>query len=176
MTHLDSDDFDWINVYQPNDTMIFCSDRNHTDTLVVLLNKIKNSKFPFYLDTYSSEYIASGCIVYYLYGTRDSISGTVWFDKFYKNEPVIQSFRLGELTSIILPWLIPRPRKLLNITVDDKVFNNCVVIDSACANWGRYVPDSTDISKFVWSKEHGIIMYQQINGEKFTLTKRFIHD
>lgn len=173
MTHLDSDDMEWINVYEPKDTSIFCSDRQNIDTLIVLSKTIENSQCPFYFDTYSTEYLASGCIGYYLYGTRDSIHGIVWFDKFHNDTTVVQSFRLGHFSSLLFNYNIPMPRKVYSLSVDNTTYDNCIVIDTICANWDRYyIPDSTDISKFVWSKEHGLIMYEQINGETFSLVKQ----
>lgn len=179
ITHMDSDDMIWLDAYHINDTIVFGSTKNNTDTMIIVSKIIKNSKFPFYISTYSSEYLASGVIRFNIHqsSTDDTIKCTVWFDKYYKNLPVIQSFAFGGFKSMIDQWLVPRQRRLWNVIIDNKSFNDCIIVDSdnpLCDTTNHY--EKNDIRKFIWSKKDGLLMYELTNGELFTLTKKISHN
>lgn len=163
MTHMNEDDLDWVKVYEKERVKLFATKDGIIDTLFVRNTAIHNSTWPFIRNEASDEYTAGASIDFYILHMQDTVDGILIVRKDSNEKPAIISFRLCDRYAF---KLTPDLQKFI---IDNKTYDDCIVVDSSNSKLGIYQPMICNIKSFIWSKSKGLIKYTFEDGTEYCL-------
>ncbi len=188
MSHLNEDELGWINCYAVGDTVLFKSNRNRYDTLIVLDKRISNSLNPFYYYTFDyspgPDYNARASFEFKILNYPDSIKGYIQIEKLSQNDEIKWKLQLGNRFSNSWDFEYGKdfrkiytgenPLKPCTIKYFNDTISACIVQNDSTSyipspesypnlwNWG-----DKGIEKFIISKDYGLLYYKFYSGEEF---------
>ena len=167
MTHLTSEDLEWINGAKKDLTATFVSNLGHVSRLKYKSTTIANNSNPFYISSNSSNtYEANAWIRYEVIDSIRVLEGSLGITKMLNNDSIAVNFSLGGMFNMDYGQLI-RPQQF---SINNRLFDNCIIVDSMLAENSPYWVENKPLhlmDKFVISKDYGLIYYKLKDGEEF---------
>ena len=169
---LTEDDLSWINHYHENDTILYKSNHNNRDTLIVKRVGINNPRNTFILDTEGQNWI-EGDNEYY---------GFAYVDMMLKHSPdtfhigfeIERNDRNGKLIygCIFCEWgWLNKKMDLVCVKIGRKYYKNCIRRDITQMEHNYGEQSSIGLKEVIWNKKLGLLQYSLENGEKFMIQK-----
>lgn len=159
MTHMDTNDLAWMEVYNVGDTLLFHSS-TCVDTMIVQEIDVYNSRNPFYISEADDEYTANASIIYEVRHHGLSLKGFCIIKKEYEHEPCCITLTLHNRYARCLK------QDFQPFTINKEQLNDCMVINEANSKKSEFpVIKEMLISRFVWSKSVGLVEYEMIDGD-----------
>lgn len=152
-THMNNDDLRWLKSYNKGDTVLFHSNEDNIDTLIITNINIHNSLWPFVENEASTEYIANGSYEYQLHHKGNTFDGILLLiKKEYENEPVILSFSFGGLYSDRIQF------ETTALSENGEIIDDCIIINKENSHEGKY-QKLIGIKDFIWSRSQGLLEF-----------------
>lgn len=188
MSHFTENELEWINCYEAGDTVLFRSNLNRYDTLVVLSKEIENSRNPFYYHTFDyspgPDYNAVAYCSFKILNYPDSIKGSIKIEKISQNDDIKWTIKLGNRISNAWDYNFNKnlrkiytgdnPLKPVTIRFCNDTLKNCIFLNELTSEipTPKVNPDMWEwgdkgIEEFIISKELGLIYYKFYSGEEF---------
>ena len=172
MTYMNKQELDWVSQYEVGQRMYYISNKKDIDTLEITEKHIYNFCWPISLHVgYNNQFTASCGLHFIIKNKKKALKGALGVIKDEQKEPVNlyfylgDRFALGELTGPEHSFGLPLLKDMCTIRINGYTFNDCIVIDDRNSEYGD--DKSTGISKFIWSKSKGLLLYVFKNGDFF---------
>ena len=170
MAHFADDEAHWIKAYQTGDTVLFVSNLNNADTLIVTDVFLYDTHNPFYTNPGAAETFSPNAGYDFKIKRNDSINGGIVISKSAENDSLTILANLHGRFSRNRDNIneLRIPIKYSNFSINGKVFKNCMIFDDSNSSFSKHWnPQKDIIKKFVISKKYGLIYYELNNGEIF---------
>lgn len=165
ITHMNSEELDWVRVYNEGDSLFFSSNTNDIDTAIVTSIEIYNSLSPFNTNpNANSVYEAIAYLNYVIIHDNVSMEGWTCICKREQDQPIEQSFTLCDRYAFELKF-----EGFKETVIRGTKFNDCIILDDRNSHYGKNQPTVCGISGMVWSKSKGLLQYSFENGDIYTL-------
>ena len=163
MYHFSDDDLVWLSPYDEGDTILFRSETDEMDTLIVNEKYVKDIYWPFMENEARNVMEAYGFldidVIHQMQLTRSSVSIT---KKDGDELAVLIAFahRVQECEQSEL--------RMEEMEIDGVFYSD------ACLCKGKDFSSPNDIKSeyFIWSKSKGLLQYKYLNGEVYTFYKK----
>lgn len=184
ISQLSDDELTWINCYNVGDTLMFYSDGNAPDTLVVDYKNIHNTTNRFYIhfidNIRDDNFDATAIYTFYIKTPKDSIEGSfrmtkiadldsiqwdTFLDRRFSNNWKKNMVKLN----IFVRDKNGNPFKIESFILDGKKFDNCLIIDDSNSKLSKYNKRENPIECFVINKDYGLIYYRYADGKEYSL-------
>lgn len=168
MTHLSKDDLEWVNGPKSQMSAIFVSDSGNISKLSYTSFLIANSSDPFFISSSKGAFCYFEANAWYKYVINDSkrtLNGSFGVARLIDEDSLCAIFSLGAMSTSDNY----KQMKLTTFKLKNRIFENCLVIDTMMVEVPSRKRDSTSImvNKFVISKKYGPIYYKLKDGEEF---------
>ena len=164
ITHLSSDELEWITNRKVGEIMYFKSQFDEVDTVEIYTIDIQNSLSPLncaYFNTSQHEYIAHAS-VFYTSKNKNDMYGDLFIKKPFNGKPIVFSGGLFMKESDAIPLKLSKLR-IRNTTLEDvMLFDN-----SNLKPLNNDLPENPVMS-YAWSKKYGLVQYTFQDGTVFT--------
>lgn len=162
VTHLISDELEWVTNRKVGEIMYFKSQFGEVDTVEIYTIDIQNSLSPLncaYFNTSQHEYVAHAS-VFYTSKNKNDMYGDLYIEKIFNDKPIVFSGGLFMKKSETIPLKLTTLR-LHNHTLDDVMF------------FGNLKPLNNDLPEnpvmsYAWSKKYRLVQYTFKDGTVFT--------
>ena len=162
ITHLSSDELEWVTNRKVGEIMYFKSQFGEVDTVEIYTIDIQNSLSPLncaYFNISQHEYVAHAS-VFYTSKNKNDMYGDLYIKKIFNDKPIVFSGGLFMKKSEAIPLKLTTLR-LHNHTLDDVMF------------FGNLKPLNNDLPEnpvmsYAWSKKYGLVQYTFKDGTVFT--------
>ncbi len=165
LTHMNEGELRWMKCYSEGDSLLFASNMNNTDTLIVDSIEIHNSFNPFNSNPkIGSEYEAVAYLNYHIIHNEYSMEG--WFSIRKKEQklPVEYSVMLCDRYAFDI-----KRQGLKDIVIGKEKFSDCIIFNESNSHYGKSQSMMCGVISLIWSKSRGLLQYSLENGEVFTL-------
>ena len=161
ITHMNSDELEWVINRQEGEVMYFKSTNGDSDTLTIKEVCIHNSLNPInwgYFNTSNKEYIATA---YVRYSFKHNKGGVLYIEKQSNDRPIYFS------SVLVAGWVYDVPLKTNSLQINGIAMNDIMLfnnVDSKFINQN----DSNIVKNYAWSKKYGLVQYTLYNGVVFS--------
>lgn len=128
ITHLSSDELEWVTNRKVGEIMYFKSQFGEVDTVEIFDIKVHNSLSPFnfaYFNTSNQEYIAYGDMSYSFKNKKESSYGNFSIAKNYNDKPI-------EFSGVLFSrWTFDVPLKLTSLRIHKLTLDDVVIFDNS---------------------------------------------
>ncbi|MDE6019643.1 MAG: hypothetical protein K2H01_01420, partial [Ruminococcus sp.] len=183
MSRLTDDDLSWIEMYEEGDTLLYESELNEIDTIVVGRVRQTNRNNPFYihfLDDYKgSTYEAYAGYFLKIAHSNKLLNVRVRITKLLTNDNLNIEAYFGGLFSRAWEseydygqekryYKGENPIKIKPYRYKDKIIENCIVFDKDNSRYSEYYNELDSVEYFVISKDYGLLSYKFTNSTEYT--------
>ena len=162
VTHLSSDELEWVTNRKVGEIMYFKSQFGEVDTVEIFNTYINNSLSPLnfaYFNISQHEYIANAS-VFFTSKNKSGMDGDLFVKKPFNGKPIVFSGGVFMKNRETIPLKLTTLR-LHNQTLDDVMF------------FGNLKPLNNDLPEnpvmsYAWSKKYGLVQYTFKDGTVFT--------
>ena len=164
ITHLSSDELEWVTNRKVGEFMCFQSQLGEVDTVEIFDIYIHNSLSPLnfaYFNTSRQEYIAYAS-VFYTSKNKRGMNGDLFIKKIFNDKPIVFSGGLFMKKSDAVPL------KLSKLRIRNTTFEDVMLFDNS--NLEPLNNDSLEnpVVNYAWSKKYGLVQYTFQDGTVFT--------
>lgn len=183
ISHFSEDELKWIDCYNVGDTVLFISNNQNIDTLIVDRKKLWNSNNPFFIhffdDYMGDKYNAHASCSFHIRNSTKIMTGFLEIEKFAENDSIQWSARLDDRYSESWPftydfesqrndYIGENPAKVISMNFKDTNLPYCIIFDDTNS---RIIKNEfnalKEIEKFIISKEYGLVYYKLQTGEEY---------
>ncbi len=163
MYHFGDDDLVWLTPYDEGDTILFRSETDEMDTLIVNEKYVKDTYWPFMENEARNVMEAYGFldidVIHQMQLTRSSVSIT-------KKD--------GDSLAVLIAFVHRVQECEQSELRMEKIEIDGVFYSDACLCKGKDFSSPNDIKSeyFIWSKSKGLLQYKYLNGEVYTFYKK----
>lgn len=164
ITHLSSDELEWITNRKVGEIMYFKSQFDEVDTVEIFDIKVHNSLSPFnfaYFNTSNQEYIAYGDLSYTFKNKNDTY-GSFSIAKNYNDKPI-------EFSGVLFSrWTFDAPLKLSSLRIHNLTLDDVMNFDKSNLEPLSNDSPANPVMSYAWSKKYGLVQYTFQDGTVFT--------
>lgn len=169
MTHLSEEDLTWVDNPMEYSIGTFRSDSGHIAQLTTTSYEVNDTRERLYFtwEGGEDEFQANARYYYEVTDSLRTLEGDFFIKRLVDNDTLAAKYSLGAMYSDLFDY---RPMKPVTyILNNDKVIDNCIIVDTTMVRKSkRYEKDPLQqMSKFVISRDYGLIYYQLESGEQF---------
>ena len=163
MYHFSDDDLVWLSPYDEGDTILFRSETDEMDTLIVNEKYVKDTYWPFMENEARNVMEAYGFldidVIHQMQLTRSSVSIT-------KKD--------GDSLAVLIAFVHRVQECEQSELRMEKIEIDGVFYSDACLCKGKDFSSPNDIKSeyFIWSKSKGLLQYKYLNGDVYTFYKK----
>ena len=172
MTHLSKEDLEWIKPATVYPTAIFESNSGRIAKLYIMNHYVNNTTDPFYFSSNSRwDYCANAGYKYIIVQDDVEIEGYFSISRTFDTDSLEFRTALNWFHTVdgINSFWKSIPIERQRFQVGERIFNNCIKIDSNNASYSEPRTKSTKnkIDLYVMSRKYGLLYYRFENGIEY---------
>lgn len=163
MTHLSTEDLEWIEASRKHPTLAFHSPEGDRAQFIVQQQYFENSKNPFYISESGKRYYeGSAGYSFKILDYSSPVEGRFYIKRAYESDSLCVRIIFNDTNLYYTPILLD------TFSIGDSIFKDCIIVDSTKLK--TYNTEKKAFNKLVFSKKAGLIYYRYNDGKEFFRT------